>query len=56
VGAHIIAKHGRNATERKYAGDSHGDPGRQFRLWCTEFQRNARDLMQRAIAACANEE
>jgi hypothetical protein len=56
VGAYLIKKHGRNATSGWHAGDSPRDPGRQFRLWCTAFERSPKDLLQRATAACANRE
>jgi hypothetical protein len=52
VGKYLIAKRGRNRT----AGDSPADPGRQFREWCTRFGFNPQELLQRAIAACANRE
>jgi hypothetical protein len=56
VGAHLIGKQGRNATPGWRAGESPADPGRQFREWCTQFKREPKDLIQRAAAACANEE
>ena len=56
VGRALIASHGRNATVAWHAGDSPADPGRQFTVWCAAFERNPKDLLQRARSAFANGE
>jgi hypothetical protein len=55
IGAYLIAKHGRNATKQKRAGDSPADPARQFRDWRDAFNIDSEDLIQRALAHRANE-
>jgi hypothetical protein len=56
VGKVLIAKRGRNRTERQIAGEAPKDPDRQFREWCDKFKLNPEDLLQRAIAVCASVE
>jgi hypothetical protein len=52
IGRLIIGRRGRN----RVASDAPADPGRQFRDWCDYFRIKPKDLIQRAIAACACEE